>query len=116
MGFTTNPDGSVTDERTGQTFINAAIGYALGYGTGSAPAPVEQPPLVIPESESSPGGFDYRQRDAAGQLTTIQENSNQYWMNAGYTGKDPSMAIKAAYSDAQYAYNNAVAIAQAAEN
>lgn len=72
--------------------------------------------MAIPVSVSSPGGIDSRARDANGQLTTNQQNSSQYWMNGGYTGVEPTMAVKAAYSDAQFAYNNAVAIAQAAQS
>jgi hypothetical protein len=45
---------------------------------------------------------DTRERDAAGNLVTNQIGS-QYWMDAGFTGIEPSLEVKAAFSTAEYA-------------
>lgn len=45
---------------------------------------------------------DTRERDASGKLVTNQIGS-QYWMNAGFTGIEPSLEVKAAFSTAEYA-------------
>jgi hypothetical protein len=114
MGFTTNADGTVTDERTGLIFANASIGAALGYGQTPNPVAVAQAARQIPVSASSPGGIDYRDRDMYGNLITNQIGS-QYWMNAANvltnqnSELDPSLADKAKASDAEYAYQSLVA-------
>lgn len=45
---------------------------------------------------------DTRERDASGKLVTNQIGS-QYWMDAGFTGIEPSLEVKAAFSTAEYA-------------
>jgi hypothetical protein len=113
-----NPNPFYTNPRTGDTFISQAVSDAIEgvnpvqpVGTGVA---VVTAPVYIPASDSSPGGWDTRARDVYGNLVTNQTDGNQYWMDTGYSKPDPVLSVKAAYSDAQVAYNNAVAIAKAA--
>ena len=47
---------------------------------------------------------------------TSAQTGSQYWENSSYNGPDPSLAVKAAYSDAQYAYDYAVAAMNNAAN
>ena len=112
MALVPNDAGTYTDERTGLVFQTISIGESLGYGQAPGPVAVPQPAIYIPPSAATPtGGWDTRSRDAAGKLITNQQNSSQYWMDAGYSGPEPDYATKALYSDAQYAYDNAVRIA-----
>ena len=63
-----------------------------------APAPIVKPLEYAPVDNRKPG--------------TTQIGS-QYWMNAGYTGVEPSEEEKAVYTDAQRAYEDAVSQANA---
>jgi hypothetical protein len=89
------------DPRTGLMFENESIARSLGYGQAPAPMPVAQAPLTYQNSDGTTG-IDYRERDANGNLTTNQIGS-QFWMNAGYTGPEPTMEVKRAFSSAEYA-------------
>ncbi len=103
MGWIRNINGTVTDERTGNTFISASVGESLGYGGGTAaPEAAKSFNIPIPVSASSPGGTDTRLRDKAGNLITNQTGS-QYWMDEGYTGPEPNLERKTAFSSADYA-------------
>lgn len=96
------------DPRTGLRFENESIARSLGYGQPATPVAVDQPPLVIKPSASSPGGMDYRLRDANGMLITNQYGS-QFWMNEDAvlnnqtSENDPTLAVKAQFSDATVA-------------
>lgn len=106
MGWIHNANGTVTDERTGLVFSTETMGNALGYGQTPAAVAVPQPPRQYVNSDGSIG-MDYRARDSRGNLITNQTNSSQFWMDAGYSGPEPTMDDKRAYSDANYAYENA---------
>lgn len=111
MGWIQNANGSVTDERTGMEFMTVSIGESLGYGGGTAAVTAPQTLITIPASASSPGGIDSRARAANGNLITNQTRSSQFWMDAGYVGQEPDLEVKQHYSSADYAYQNAQAIA-----
>lgn len=91
--------------RTGETFVNQAVAeniHGVGYCDNVAPVAVVQAAIIIPVSASSPGGVDTRARDASGNLITNQIGS-QFWMNEGFTGPEPTLEVKAAFSTAEYA-------------
>lgn len=50
------------------------------------------------------------------RVPSQQTNSSQFWMDTGYNGPEPSLNVKALYSDAQYAYDTAQATIAAARN
>lgn len=111
MGWIQNANGSVTDERTGMDFMTVSIGESLGYGGGTAAVTAPQTLITIPASASSPGGIDSRARDANGNLITNQTRGSQFWLDSGYVGQEPDLEVKQHYSSADYAYQNAQAIA-----
>jgi len=79
----------------------------LGYGQDYIAPIISARNVVIPVSESSPGGIDTRLEDQYGNLITNQL-SYQYWMEAAYEKQglpDPTLADKAVFSDAQNNYN-----------
>lgn len=88
-----------TDPRTGLQFENESIARQLGYGLPAPAVAVARPPIAIQANKSSPGGLDTRLRDANGNLVTNQIGS-QFWMDAGYDEPEPSLEIKAEYSEA----------------
>lgn len=65
--------------------------------------------LALAQMQPATPISDTRARDASGNLTTNQVHGSQYWMDAGYTGPEPDAVTKAAFSDAQAAYDSAVA-------
>ena len=86
---------SYYDERTGQTFISAAVAASEGYGPGSKATDTTVTfPVVTPD-----GSIFY----------TSQE---QYWMDPDYRGIEPSYAEKQKFSDAQLGYYVAGTIAE----
>jgi hypothetical protein len=116
MGYDSTPETNTffTCPRTGDTFATKAMALAMVKDCEvKPPVAVKSDPLVIQPGESSPGGLDYRARDADGRLITNQSGS-QAWMDASavefnqYSLDDPSMAAKAQMSDAVYAYSDAV--------
>jgi hypothetical protein len=89
-------------KRTGQTFATEAIAKSLVSNCDAeTPKAVEQAPIAYLNSDGSIG-MDSRARDAGGNLITNQEGS-QFWMDAGYTGAEPPMEVKAIFSSAEYA-------------
>jgi hypothetical protein len=116
MGYDSTPETNTfyTCARTGDTFANAAMARQLVKDCDAKPpVAVKCDPLAIRPGESSPGGMDYRARDANGNLITNQSGS-QYWMDGAavefnqYSLDDPSMETKAQFSDANYAYADAL--------
>jgi hypothetical protein len=116
-----NANGTYTNDRTGNTYANQALSVAIdgddtawAAGQGVAVVSTAIPIKAYDNAGNVISANDTRARDIYGNLVTNQTQSSQYWMNAGYTGADPTYSQKLASDDAMVAYNNAVAIAQAA--
>lgn len=91
-----------TCKRTGETFATESMAKSIVSNCdGTPPVAVEQAPVKYTNSNGSVG-IDTRARDSGGNLITNQEGS-QFWMNAGYTGDEPPMEVKAFFSSADYA-------------
>ena len=106
------------NERTGRVYATAALAIAIdgddtawskGVGVAVTTAPIKIE--AYDNAGNIIGAYDTRARDIYGNLVTNQTQSSQYWMNAGYTGEDPTYAEKLYADDAMRAYNNAVNIA-----
>lgn len=82
---------TVICDRTGESFASASI-MAMIHPEGCQ--------LTLNSNPISP---------SFGQPSNSQQGS-QFWMQSDYTGSEPSLDVKALYSDAQYAYNQIPAL------
>lgn len=83
--------------RTGRSWANEAMAIAMDGPLESAGAGLVQTGLYA--------------GNTTGVVEQLQQGS-QFWMDSGYTGPEPSLEVKAAYSTAEYARDWAAAYAK----
>jgi hypothetical protein len=94
----TRTDAAVATQATNATI--AATNTTLAAQAAPVAVNVNIPETYVPK--------DTRARDKDGNLTTIQQNCSEWWMDAGYNGPEPTDDEKKKWTDANAAYQNAV--------
>jgi len=91
-------------ERTGQTFATETQAATLTTNChGAVFVPVVQLTPIMYQNSDGSMGRDLRERDAAGNLNPSPTQGSQFWMDSGYSGAEPTLAVKAKLSTADYA-------------